>query len=299
MSYVLTLVASTTNAALTDKHFKDIAYIIGHYNLKFTSKLIWLDKNKAAEVAISDKAQSSLISHLRETLEKDRIDFFITKNENRQKKLLLADMDSTIAQGETLDELAKYAGIKDKIAEITARAMEGELDFHDALRERISLLKGLETTALNATLTETKTNEGAETFIKTMRKNGATCVLVSGGFTFFTEALAKQCDFNFNYGNTLEIEDDKLTGKVIEPILDKHAKVEILEKYIKELDITADDCLTIGDGANDLPMLKMADLGMGYHPKEAVKSNINNCILYGDLTAALYAQGISSKYFEK
>ncbi len=299
MSYVLTLVASTTDSALTEKHFKDIAYIIDHYNLKFTSKLVWLDKNKAAEVAISNNAQSSLIAHLRETLEKDRIDFFITKNENRQKKLLLADMDSTIAQGETLDELAKYAGIKDKIAEITTRAMEGELDFHTALRERISLLKGLEATALNATLTETKTNQGAEIFIKTMRKNGATCVLVSGGFTFFTEAIAKQCGFNFNYGNTLEIENNKLTGNVEEPILDKHAKVEILEKYIKNLDITADNCLTIGDGANDLPMLKMADLGIGYHPKETVKSNINNCILYGDLTAALYAQGISSKYFEK
>ncbi len=299
MSYVLTLVASGNNAPLNDKHFKEIAYILDHYNLKFTSKLVWLNKGKAAEVAISNNAQSSLIAHLRETLEKDRIDFFITKNENRQKKLLLADMDSTIAQGETLDELAKYAGIKDEIAQITAKAMEGKIDFHEALHKRVSLLKNLETTALNATLIETKTNQGAEIFIKTMRKNGAICVLVSGGFTFFTEAIAKQCNFNFNYGNKLEIENNKLTGNVIEPILDKHAKVKILEKYIKDLNITTDDCLTIGDGANDLPMLKMAELGIGYHPKNKVKSNINNCILYGDLTAALYAQGIPDKYFEK
>ncbi len=298
MDYILTLVSSKKNMPLTDKHLKEIAYIIESYNLKFTSKVVWLNKNKAAEVTISNNAQSSLITHLREILEKDKIDFFITKNKNRIKKLILADMDSTIAQGETLDELAKYAGIKDKISEITMRAMEGELNFHEALRERVFLLKGLESTALNATLTETETNQGAEVFIKTMRNNGATCVLISGGFTFFTKAIAKQCGFNFNHGNTLEIKNNKLTGKVIPPILDKYAKVEYLEKYIKELDISTSDCLTIGDGANDLPMLKMVDLGIGYRPKDTVKSNINNCILYGDLTTALYAQGIPSIYFK-
>ncbi len=299
MSYILTLVASSINRPVTEKHFKEIADITQHYNIKFTGKIIWLNNKIAAEIAISGKAQSALIQHLREILAKDRIDFFVTRNKNRRKKLLLADMDSTIAASETLDDLAQYAGIKDKIAEITIRAMEGEIDFHDALKQRVSLLKGLKTTALSATLEETKINAGAKVFVRTMRKTGSTCVLVSGGFTFFTDAIAIQCGFNFNHGNNLEIIKDALSGNVIPPILDKFSKVEFLENYMKDLDLTKDDCLTIGDGANDLPMLKMAELGIGYHPKEAVKSEIGNCILYGDLTAALYAQGYFKKHFEE
>ncbi len=299
MSYVLTLVASKKSAPVTEKHFRTISNIIEHYNLKFTSDVIWLCKGKAAEASISGGSQFALVSHLRETLAKDEIDFFITKNERRQKKLLLADMDSTIASTETLDELAEYAGIKDQIAAITQRAMEGELDFHSALRERVGLLKGLKTTALTATLEETALNPGAEVFVSTMRKSGAACVLVSGGFTFFTQAIAERCGFNFNHGNILKIENEALTGEVEDPILDKFAKVNFLEHYIKDLGLTKDDCLTIGDGANDLPMLKMAGLGIGYHPKETVKAEIANCILYGDLTTALYAQGYSTDYFER
>ncbi len=297
MSYVLTLVASSKAPALTEKHFKIIDNIINHYNLKFTGKLHWLDKKKAAEITISGNAQSALIAHLRETLEKDRIDFFITKNQNRRKKLLLADMDSTITSSETLDELAAYAGIKDKIAEITTRAMEGQIDFHDALKERVGLLKGLSATALTETLEQTKLSPGAEIFVRTMHQNNATCILVSGGFTTFTSAVAEQCGFNFNHGNILEIEGNTLTGNVIPPILDKFAKVEYLQNYIKNLGLSTDDCLTIGDGANDLPRRKTAGLGIGYNPKQAVKDEIHNCILYGDLTTALYAQGYTNKDF--
>lgn len=298
MSHVLTLVASNAKSPVTEKHFKSIGFILEHYNITFTSKLVWLDKSKAAEIGLSGGAQSSLVEHLREELANDRIDFFITENENRQKKLLLADMDSTIAESETLDELAEYAGIKDQISAITTRAMEGELDFHSAIRERINLLTGLKTTALQATLDETNLNPGAEVFVNTMRISGATCVLVSGGFTFFTQAIADRCGFNFNHGNVLEIEGDALTGKVKDPILDKFAKVEFLERYMKDFDVNTENCLTIGDGANDLPMLKMAGLGIGYHPKETVKRELVNCILYGDLTAALYAQGLSSAHFK-
>lgn len=298
MSYVLTLVAAEENSPVSEKHFKEIARIIDHYNIQFTGKVLWLDKGKAAEVSISGGTQFALTAHLREILAPHRIDFFITKNKNRKKKLLLADMDSTIAAGETLDELAEYAGIKNKIAEITSLAMEGKLDFHNALRERVGLLKGLRTTALEATLQETKLSPGAKVFVSTMRKSGAACVLVSGGFTFFTQAIGDVCGFNFNHGNTLEISNEELTGQVTPPILDKHAKVDFLEHYAADLKLSDDDCLTIGDGANDIPMLKRAGLGIGYRPKDAVKSDIHNCILYGDLTAALYAQGISSKFFE-
>lgn len=298
MSYVLTLVSSDNAHPVTDKHFREIGDIIVHYNVKYTSKIVWLDAKKAAEICISQGAQGSLIAHLRDYLKDFRIDFFVTQNENRQKKLLLADMDSTIVSSETLDELAEYAGIKDKVAGITARAMNGELDFHQALTERVGLLKGLAVTALEATLSETELNPGAETFVRTMRAQGTTCVLVSGGFTFFTSAIAQECGFVFNHGNTLEIAGEKLTGKVVPPILDKFAKVEFLKSYMKDLSLGVEDCLTIGDGANDLPMLKLAGLGIGYHPKPAVAGEIGNCILYGDLTAALYAQGYSSKNFK-
>ncbi|MDH5722988.1 MAG: phosphoserine phosphatase SerB [Alphaproteobacteria bacterium] len=298
MSYVLTLVASDTKTPVTQKHFKEIGIIFDAYNLSFTGKMDWLDKDKAANIGISDKAQFSLISHLRDFLADDKIDFFITHNEHRTKKLLLADMDSTIVTGETLDEMAGHIGLKDQIAEITAKAMNGELDFHDAIRERVGLLKELPYSDVLDTLEHTGMSEGAQTFVQTMRTQGATCVLVSGGFTVFTNAIAEKCGFHFNHGNTLEVENDKLTGKVKEPILDKFAKVEFLKSYMKDLNLEAADCLTIGDGANDIPMLKIADLGIGYKPKEAVKKEIGNCIIYGDLTAALYAQGYNRKMFQ-
>ncbi len=299
MSFVLTLVASQENTPLKEKHFKALTNVLGHYNIEYTSNTVWLSKNKAGERGINNGAQTALVSHLRDELAKDKIDFFITLNENRQKKLLLADMDSTIVEGETLDEMAEHVGLKDKIAEITTRAMNGELDFHSAIRERVSLLKDLPIEAVQDTINQTKLNKGAKTFIQTMKKAQSTCVLVSGGFTVFTEEIAQQCGFDHHHGNTLNIEDEKLTGSVREPILDKHAKVNFLQNYCAELEITPKDCLTIGDGANDLPMLKMAGLGIGYHPKDAVSSEMHNCILYGDLTTALYAQGYSEDYFEE
>ncbi|MCD8498220.1 MAG: phosphoserine phosphatase SerB [Alphaproteobacteria bacterium] len=205
---------------------------------------------------------------------------------------MLADMDSTIIAEETLDELAAYAGIKDQIAAITARAMNGELDFHAALRERVSLLQGLEEHALAETLERMKVNDGAPEFIAAMRKSGATCVLVSGGFTFFTGAVADKVGFHNHHGNTLLIEGGKLTGGVGEPILDKDSKLAYLKDYAGKLGISLAETLTIGDGANDLPMLKAAGLGIGYYPKKAVADEVDSVIQYGDFTAALYAQGL-------
>lgn len=299
MSYVLTAVASDKNRPLTEKHIKEIGNIAGHYNVRLTGKMVWLDKGKAADVPVSDEFQFALVSHIREFLAGDKIDFFITPEKNRQKKLLLADMDSTIVTSETLDELAEYAGVKEHVAEITRRAMNGELDFHAAIKERVGLLEGLAVTALEATLEETKLSKGAEIFVGTMRAHGATCVLVSGGFTFFTQDIADRCGFQFNHGNTLEIQGEKLTGNVVLPILDKHSKVGFLKDYMLDLNLNPEECITIGDGANDLPMLKLAGLGIGYHPRPAVAAEVSNAIIYGDLTAALYAQGYSSKHFKR
>lgn len=203
-------------------------------------------------------------------------------------------MDSTIIAEETLDELAAFAGIKDKIAAITTRAMNGELDFEAALRERVALLKGLPETALQETLDKMVVNPGAQTFIQTMRDSGATCVLVSGGFTFFTSRVANAVGFHSNHGNTLEIENGVLKGTVGLPILDKFAKLSFLKDYAGKLGIGLDETLTIGDGANDLPMLKAAGLGIGYYPKKAVADEVNSVIQFGDFTAALYAQGLQS-----
>ncbi len=298
MNFILTLVASDNGADLNAGHVKEAGKIIYHYNIDISGKINWLDKGKALDVLISGETQSALSAHLRDYFSKDKVDFFITPAKNRQKKLLLADMDSTIASSETLDELADFAGIKDKIAEITALAMEGKLDFHDALRERVGLLKDLPIKALEQTLEKTKLNPGAEILASTMRAHGATCVLVSGGFTFFTSAIARVCDFEFHHGNTLDIENGKLTGFVKDPILDKFSKLNFLNNYVQDLGIDLEDCLTIGDGANDIPMLKAAGLGIGYHPKQAVLNEVHNAIIHGDLTAALYAQGYSEDNFK-
>ncbi|MFP4313921.1 MAG: phosphoserine phosphatase SerB [Alphaproteobacteria bacterium] len=292
MSSILTLVASDPKAhPLTKKHFKEIGTISGFYNIDVTGSPDWLAKHKAADIIVSDKPQKALIEHLRDFLKDDQIDLFVTKPGKRRKKLLLADMDSTIVSSETLDELAAYAGLKDKIAEITRRAMEGKIDFHAALRERVGLLKGLDATKLQETLQETQVNPGAHKLVEMMRANNAGSILVSGGFTFFTGAIAKEVGFEFHHGNVLEIEGGVLTGTVKEPIQDKNSKLAYLRQYCEDMGLEAEDVLAIGDGANDIPMLKAAGLGIGYYPKPAVADAIDNIILYGDLSACLYAQG--------
>lgn len=297
MSMILTFVASRAKHPLRDRHLRDIVKILTAYNVEPTGKPVWIKPKTVAELGVGDRVSQVLLVHLRDFFERDAIDVFITPVENRQKKLVLADMDSTIVAGETLDDLAAHAGIKDQIAEITTRAMNGELDFHAALNERVGLLKGLSTGALDETLAALTINPGAQTLVRTMKENGAHCVLVSGGFTFFTGAVAETVGFQAHHGNVLDIADGALTGRVESPILDKHAKVDFLRHYMERLNLEPADCLTIGDGANDIPMLKMAQngqgLGIGYKPKPAVADEIHNLIIHGDLTAALYAQGFA------
>ena len=292
MSAILTFVAADPKGSpLKDKHIKKAASIAEFYNLEFSGSPVWLHKNKAADIIVNERPGKVLLSHLRDEFMDEKFDVFVSQPGKRVKKLLLADMDSTIVAEETLDELAAFAGLKDKVAAITARAMNGEIDFHGAIRERVALLKGLNVSALEETLAQTVVNPGTETLVASMKAHGATCVLVSGGFTFFTGAIAKKVGFDNHHGNTLGIEGDALTGEVIEPILDKFAKVDFLEEYMKDLVLNADDCMTIGDGANDIPMLKKAGLGVGYKPKPAVAQEVENIIVHGDLSAALYAQG--------
>jgi phosphoserine phosphatase len=291
MSSIVTFVSSNPDHPVAPRHIDEAMRIMDHYNVMFTCEPVWLAVGKAVDLGVSDRPNTALMLHLMDMLAESQIDVFVSDPDRRRKKLLLADMDSTIVSSETLDELADYAGLKEKISAITAAAMEGQLDFNSALRGRVALLKDLDVSALHETLKKMQLNPGAKSLVQTMKKAGAKCVLVSGGFTFFTEAVATMCGFDMHHGNNLQVEKDKLTGKVIEPILDKFAKVDFLRTYVRDMKLKPEDAMTIGDGANDIPMLKAAGLGVGYKPKEAVKKEIDNLIIYGDLTAALYAQG--------
>ncbi len=291
MSHVLTLVASPGNPDISKAHIKEIRKLADFYNLELDKRTHWLMDGRAVDLGPCGSVQSAMMTHLHDVLADDKVDVFCVPIDGRRKKLLIADMDSTIIEEETLDELAAYAGIKEEIAAITCEAMEGRLDFHEALHKRVGLLEGLEEQKLQETLERMKLSPGADALVKTMAENNATCVLVSGGFTFFTGAICKRAGFHHHHGNALEIEGGKLTGKVIEPILDQYAKVEFLKQHMQALDLGEESCLAVGDGANDIPMLKTAGLGIGYRPKPAVQDEIKNNILHGNLIACLYAQG--------
>ncbi len=297
MSSIVTLVASSPEKPVTPRHIDEALRIAARYGGRQAGAPVWLAPAKAVDLGFSEKPGSDLMMTLMDFLAETEIDVFASSPDRRRKKLLLADMDSTIVSSETLDELADYAGLKDEISAITALAMEGKLDFSGALRERVGLLKNLPVEALEKTLERMALNPGAKTLVETMARNGATCVLVSGGFTFFTGAVARLAGFGHHHGNTLGIENGRLTGGVIDPILDKFAKVDFLHRYVLDLKIEPGDALTIGDGANDIPMLKAAGLGIGYKPKDAVRKAVDNLIIHGDLTAALYAQGYTAQHF--
>lgn len=293
-NFALTLVSS--NVPLAASHIAMTTRYLESEGIFTTDQPEWLAPHKAADIGIAQCLTIAQIKNLRQIHNEHRIDVFCTSLENRKKRLLLADMDSTIVTTETLDELAAEAGIKDKIATITERAMRGELDFHAALRERVSLIKGLSIDALKRTLDDTVISDGAQSTLKTLTKHYVFCVLVSGGFTYFTGAIADQLGFNAHHGNVLNIADDKLTGDVQEPILDKESKLSFLKLYCEELNLDLTDAVTIGDGANDLPMLEAAGLGIGYHPKPILEDTLLNCIRHTDLTSLLYCQGY--KYAE-
>ena len=251
----------------------------------------WLAANRAADIVLEAALPPGIEEAIREFAHSRQWDIIIQPLAGRRKKLLLADMDSTIVTSETLDDLAAKLGIADKIAPITARAMAGELDFIAALEARVALLGGVPVALLDEILHEMALSPGALTLIKTMRAVGASCVLVSGGFTQVTGEIMRRCGFNAHHGNVLEVRGDTLTGKVIPPILDKDSKRTYLNSYAAELGIDLAETMTVGDGANDIPMLQAAGLGVGYYPKEAVRRAVPNCVLYTDLTALLFAQG--------
>ena len=256
----------------------------------------WLDPGVAAEFDLDEVPGNRW--QVWEGLQSLRVDTVVQKAEGRKKRLLIADMDSTMIRQECIDELADEAGVGARVADITARAMNGELDFEGALRERVGLLRGLPEGVIGQTLRDRITlMPGGKVLLATMKANGAYAALVSGGFTAFTSAVAEQLGFDENRANTLHVADGKLAGTVAEPILGKEAKLQALNEITARLGITASETIAVGDGANDLPMLLAAGTGVALHAKPRVQAECEVRVNHGDLTALLYLQGYTRDAF--
>jgi phosphoserine phosphatase len=257
-------------------------------------ELNWLNHAIACEI-IEPKSTDAL-ALARAVIGNRRVDAALVPTENRRKQILVADMDSTMINEECIDELAAALGIKAQVAEITDRAMRGELDFGQALDTRVALLKGLERKVIEEIRREQITlAPGGRALIHTMKEYGAYTSLVSGGFTFFADYFAKRIGFHEAIANVLEFDDDRLTGTVTKPIVDKNTKRERLVALATERNLPLSQTIAVGDGANDLDMIRIAGFGVALHAKPAVAAEAGYRIDHGDLTALLYLQGYSDE----
>ncbi|ULR45407.1 phosphoserine phosphatase SerB [Rhizobium sp. K102] len=287
MALVATLVANPSNPVLTPAIAEQAAEAVE------ASGLYWLADGVACDIALRDctdgqAAEASILA----VIAGAPIDFVIQEQETRRKKLLIADMDSTMIGQECIDELAAEVGLKEKVAAITARAMNGEIAFEPALRERVALLKGLPISVVDEVIARRITlTPGGQELIATMKSKGHYTALVSGGFTVFTGPIAATLGFDENRANTLLEEDGILSGFVAEPILGKQAKVDALNEISARLGVSPKEALAVGDGANDLGMLQLAGSGVALHAKPTVAAQAQMRINHADLTALLYIQG--------
>lgn len=256
----------------------------------------WLAPGVAAEFAVATMPENRW--DVWQSLQSLRVDLVVQPVLGRKKKLLIADMDSTMIEQECIDELADEAGVGAHVAGITARAMNGELDFDDALRERVGLLRGLPEAVIARVIRDRITlMPGGRALVATMRANGAYAALVSGGFTAFTAQIAATLGFDEHRANLLLMQDGKLTGQVAEPILGRAAKVQALQEITLRIGITPTEAIAVGDGANDLGMLGLAGAGVALHAKPVVAAECDIRINHGDLTALLFIQGYTQSEF--
>jgi phosphoserine phosphatase len=255
--------------------------------------LYWLADGIACDIALKDGTDAARVhAELDDALDGAPIDIIVQNQDSRRKKILIADMDSTMIQQECIDELADEAGFRDKVAAITARAMNGEVAFEPALRERVALLKGLPFAVIDKVIASRITlMPGGPELVRTMKKHGAYTALVSGGFTAFTQRIADMIGFHENSANTLIDNGETLTGLVKEPILGREAKVAALRSICDRFNLSPQEAIAVGDGANDLGMLQLAGAGVALHAKPSVAAQARMRIDHGDLTALLYIQG--------
>jgi phosphoserine phosphatase len=291
MTHVATLVCNPSFPLVTDDLVR-----LAREALPQAGEPVWLDTGIAVDLGFTPEpggAGKVVAEKLRATLGEARVDIIVQEAEGRRKKLLLADMDSTMIGQECLDELAGEIGKKAEVAALTARAMRGEVEFEPALRERVSLLAGLPTSVVALILARKITlTPGGRALVETMKRDGAHCVLVSGGFTTFAAAIAEKLGFHEHRANRLVVGDDgKFTGVVAEPILGKNAKLETLIETRARLSLRPEETLAVGDGANDLAMLQEAGLGVAYRAQPIVAAAAASRIDHSDLTALLFAQG--------
>jgi phosphoserine phosphatase len=287
MSSVATFICPSDVGALNNELLDRLVRL-----LPATRQIAWLEHGIAADIFFYGPVTPVIKLNLQNAFAGQPIDYFVQPTNTRRKKLLVADMDSTVIEQECLDELADFAGLRPRIAEITARAMRGEIDFAPALRERVAMLKGLPADAIDEIVaTRISLTPGGETLVRTMRAHGAFTVLVSGGFTAFTRQIAARVGFDADEANVLGITNGRLSGLVEEPILGRRGKREILDRFRQSLEIEREDVLAVGDGANDLDMLSAAGLGVAFHAKPAVAAAADARVDHADLTALLYAQG--------
>lgn len=293
MSLVATLVSSPADPQVSVRLVAEAGRAVGAPGHRVLAPEIAADLPLPAGL---DSAEAE--RRLRAVIGDRPVDVAVLPAENRRRKLLVADMDSTMIGQECIDELAAYAGLKEHVAAITERAMRGEIAFEPALRERVALLKGLPHAVIDEVLEERITiTPGAVELVRTMRANGAYTALVSGGFTLFTGVIRNRIGFHEDRANTLLAEGGLLTGEVAEPILGKAAKLESLEELAARHGLALHETLAVGDGANDLAMVKAAGLGVAYHAKPAVAAEAHARIDHADLTALLYLQGYAIDEF--
>jgi len=288
MTLILTVVAQREATTLTPALLNQIR------NAVRGAPPVVLSPGEAADIPISAPPDGAVLAA---AIDGKPIDAIVTKPRGRRKALLVADMDSTIIQGETLDELAGFAGIGERIAAITRRAMNGELDFKAALRERVAMLKGLDVGALEKTWRQVRLTPGARELVATMRARGALTVLVSGGFTYFTSRVAAELGFDLHRSNSLLDDGTALTGQVAEPILDRDSKLATLNELAARRGVRLQATLAVGDGANDLDMIRAAGLGVAFHAKPIVAREARARVDHCDLRALLFAQGYPATAF--
>jgi phosphoserine phosphatase len=296
MQHVLTLVAGAPSSGIDNSMLEQARAALEEGGARVGAPT-WLAHGSAVDLPFEGIGRQVAEAAVRAALAPAPLDLLAQPAEGRRKRLLLADMDSTIIGIETLDELADFAGVKDKVAAITQRSMRGELDFVAALVERVAMLEGLPQEALESTWQRVVIAAGAATLVRTMRKEGAFTALISGGFRFFSRRVRELVGFDHDEANRLELSDGRLTGRVIPPVINRDGKLAALERLAGQHGIPLHATLAVGDGANDLKMIAAAGLGVAYRGKPAVAAAARARVDHNDLTAVLFFQGYRAAEF--